>query len=595
MSSSGKAMRRLLFSALRRRGRHVWVLAGWSLVVAVPAYLSGRLVALAVDQGFLVHRPATGLMWLGLLAAGELVGAWAIRQGFRRMAAVIEPFRDELATLVVTGSIRRSTLPGAHADTGAVARLTRQVEIVRDAYASVLMVVQGFIVVTIGTIVGLFSLVPLALVLVVPPVTLALIIFVAALPRMAARQRAAILADERIGDGVGAIASGLRDVVACGGEDTVTTVVGRDIDAQAQTIVELARFTALRTLVVAIGGLLPLVLLLAGAGWLRSHGASTGAILGALTYVLQGVHPALQTLVASLGETGLWLLVTLRRILEATETAQGHVTADSVDTQISGRGDLSIRRLTFAYSDTAEPVVRNLDLSLPEGDHLAVVGPSGAGKSTVANLIAGVLEPQMGEVRIGGTVVSRWNVCALATQRVLIPQEAYVFNATLRENLTYLRPDAEPAALEQAVDALGVNRLVERLGGYEAEVRPAALSAGERQLITLVRAYLSPARLVLLDEATCHLDPDAEARIEQAFVRRPSTLVVIAHRISSALRARRILILDGGQATLGTHEELLAASAVYRDLVGQWNWSDKDPASMGHGPATESPVSALTG
>src|SRR5205823_5893285 len=137
-------------------------------------------------------------------------------------------------------------------------------------------------------------------------------------------------------------------------------------------------------------------------------------------------------------------------------------------------------------------------------------------------------------------------------------------------NLAYLAPDLPDAALDRAVDKLGARRLVERIGGYDAELAPASLSAGERQLLSLVRAYVAPARVVLLDEAACHLAPAAEERAERAFARRGGTLVVVAHRISSALRARRILVLGGAEAVAGTHEELLAASPLYRDLVGCW-------------------------
>src|SRR5439155_12445831 len=94
--------------------------------------------------------------------------------------------------------------------------------------------------------------------------------------------------------------------------------------------------------------------------------------------------------------------------------------------------------------------------------------------------------------------------------------------------------------------------------------------AGERQLIALVRAYLSPAPLVILDEATCHLDPTAERRAEEAFAARPGTVIVIAHRVSSALRARHVLVLDGTHAMAGDHPTLLAASPLYRDLLGHW-------------------------
>jgi ATP-binding cassette, subfamily C, bacterial len=154
---------------------------------------------------------------------------------------------------------------------------------------------------------------------------------------------------------------------------------------------------------------------------------------------------------------------------------------------------------------------------------------------------------------------------------VLIPQEAYVFTGTVWENLSYLRPAATAAEIGAAAGALGAEPLLVRLGGLGAQLRPAELSAGERQLVALVRAYLSAAPVVVLDEATCHLDPAAERRAEEGFAARPGTLVVIAHRISSALRARRILVLDGSHATVGDHATLLAtASPLYRELLGHW-------------------------
>lgn len=215
-------------------------------------------------------------------------------------------------------------------------------------------------------------------------------------------------------------------------------------------------------------------------------------------------------------------------------------------------------------------MIRDLDLLLPDGDHLAVVGPSGVGKSTLAGVIAGLLDPQAGRVLLGGVELRGWGSQDLAQHRVLIPQEAYVFAGTVEENLTYLRDDSTLAEIDEALDAVGARELVERLGGCRADLDPATLSAGERQLVTLARAYLSPARLVILDEATCHLDPVADSRVERAFAQRPGTLVVIAHRISSALHARKVLVLDGDRALLGTHQELLTCSALYRDLVGHW-------------------------
>lgn len=571
------AMRRLLRSSVRGRGPQMRRLTAWSLLQALPAFLSGLLVARAIDDGFLVDRTMTGFGWLGLLALSVLAGGWATRQTFLRLAEVVEPFRDELITRTVRGALRRSTATAATAENAGVARLTQQVEIAREAYASVLLVVQGFIVTAIGALLGLLTLAPVVLVLVLPPLVLGLALFALALPGMAARQRASILADERIAESAGTVVNGIRDVAACGAEAQASTMVGEHIDAQARAIRELARFTALRTVAVAVGGLLPILLILAAGTWLRQHGASTGAILGALTYVAQGVHPALQTLVRGLGNTGLWLFVALARIVEETETpAPTRPTKRPRPADPRGH-DTVLRDVTFSYGRTSEPVLNGLDLTICEGDHLAVVGPSGAGKSTLAGLIAGLLEPQHGTVLLGGVPVGALDAMTAARHRTLIPQEAYVFTATLRENLAYLSPNAPDAIIDAAVNRLGARALVKRLGGLSADLDPHALSAGERQLLTLVRSYISPARLVILDEATCHLDPAAEARVERAFADRDGSLLVIAHRISSALRARHVLLLDAGHALQGSHDDLLLRSALYRDLFGHWSNPPRQP------------------
>jgi len=379
------------------------------------------------------------------------------------------------------------------------------------------------------------------------------------------RVRASLQADEELATAAGMTFGGVRDITATGAEEFSEKLVGQPIEAQASAERALAKVAALRTLCFAVGGWAPLLILLAAGPWLVNHGVSTGTLLGGLTYVLIGLQPALSTVMGALGDSGLRYVVTLGRILdtEAPVVPQRPM-ADCNGYQVK------LRDLTFAYGPKAEPVLENLDLTIAEGDHLAVVGPSGIGKSTLAGLMCGMLAPTSGRILLGGVPPSELSTDWLAQTRVLIPQEAYVFSGTVMENLNYLLPDATVPEVCQAVGAIGAGALVDRIGGLEAHVRPAELSAGERQLIALARAYLSPAPLVVLDEATCFLDPEAERRAEEAFAARGGTLIVIAHRISSALRARRILVLDGNKAAIGNHTTLLRTSPLYRELLGHW-------------------------
>ncbi|HEY8374439.1 MAG TPA: ABC transporter ATP-binding protein, partial [Pseudonocardiaceae bacterium] len=408
----------LLLSSLRLRRRELARLVGWSLLEAGPTLLSGLLLARAVDDGFLAGRTGLGLAWLGALAVTAVLGAWATRQASLQLASVVEPFRDELVHMTVRGALHRSTAVGENPDTAGVARMTHQVEVVREAYASMIMVVQAVLVSTVSALIGLLALVPMALVLVLPPLLLGVVIFLVALRATAARQRDAILAEEDIARATSAMTDGLRDVVACGAERRVAAAVGRHVETQARAVRDVARMTAVRSVSVGVGGWGPLVVVLLASPWLVDNGATAGAVLGVITYVMQGLLPALQTLVDGMGESGLWLAVTLHRIVEAATPAgvvppgrsglarnrrAGRVRARLLRRVYhpAGAVDLELRGVTFGYGRRAEPVVDHLDLRIPAGDHLAVVGPSGVGKSTLAGLLTGVLRPQEGQVLLG--------------------------------------------------------------------------------------------------------------------------------------------------------------------------------------------------
>jgi ATP-binding cassette subfamily C protein len=560
---------RFLVRFVRRRPRELARLTWWSLIEAVPAVLSGQVIARAVDRGFLAGRPTTGLAWLGLLAAAVVLGSMGTRNTYRCLADLAEPLRDDLVKHVVGGALRGIAATGGSADRSAVARLTHQVEIVRDTFAGLVMTVRGFLFAVAGALLGLASLAPAVALAVAVPMLSGLALFAATLPAMVARQRAYVSADEQLADRTGAAFAGLRDVVACGAEGRIDDQVATPVDGQAGAERAVVRMIAVRGLSLVLGGWLPVIIVLLATPWLVRGGLTAGAVLGALTYLLHGVQPALNTLVSGLGGGGVRLAVTLERILQGSGPEP--IPERGAPATRPAGSDVTLRGVTFSYGRRAEPVVSDLDLDIGDGDHLAIVGPSGIGKSTLVGLLAGTLQPQSGEVRLGGAPTAGLDMRTLARHRVLIPQEAYLFSGTLLDNLRYLCPEATDRDVDRAVDVVGLRSLVRQLGGYHARVAPDLLSAGERQLVALARAYLSPATLVLLDEATCHLDAAGEARAEQAFADRPGALVVVAHRVSSALRARRILLMDGTAATLGTDQSLRITAPLYRDLVGHWN------------------------
>ncbi|MFD0419481.1 ATP-binding cassette domain-containing protein [Streptomyces sp. NPDC127108] len=607
---------------LRERRWVVAQIAFWSVLETGQTFLTGYALARALDDGFLAGRGAVGLGWLLAAAGGVLVAAYGTGKVFRAVARLVEPMRDALVRHVVARGIEE-------ADSAAVSRLTQQVETARDTFAGLVMVSRSFVFTAVGALIGLCTLAPLLVLVVAPPLVAGVGLFILTLRPLARRQEDYLAADEAIATELGAVCPGLRDVTAAGAEEPTAAAVEDRLTTEYETSRTLARWSVVRIASLALGGQLPIVLLLATGPWLLSHDVTAGELVGALTYVTQALLPALHNLVHGLGSAGTRLVVILRRLVpegtgepggalpppeagaeagagagveagveagaepettgpSLTKTPTGP-TGPTGPTEPIGPTDLTsstdltsltppptpppalhLTSVTFAYGPHAEPVIRDLDLVLPRGGHLAVVGPSGVGKSTLAGLVAGMLAPGSGSVRVAGRDARDGRAVA---RRVLIPQEAYVFGGTLGENLRYLRQDPVPdAELLDAAHAVGLGPLAERVGGLGARLDPAALSAGERQLIALTRAYVAHAELAVLDEATCHLDPEAESRAERAFAARPGgTLVVVAHRISSARRADRVLVLDGPRTDCGRHGELLKRSELYRDLAGNWN------------------------
>lgn len=568
---------------LRARTGVVLRLAGWSLLEFVQTFLGGFGVARALDHGFLAGRPLTGLLWLAVAAVAVLPAQLATRGVFGRLADLVEPLRDGLVRRAVSRALTGALAHPAGTTARSLSQVTHQSEIARDGWAGLVLTLRSFVFTVAGAVVGLLALEPRLLLLVLPPLVLGAALFLATLVPMAARQRDYLTADEAYAAHAGRTAADLRDIAAAGAADRTVAESEALAEDQVRAARSLARWSGVRVVALAVCGRFPPLLLLLGAPWLLRDGLTPGALVGALTYLTQALAPAVQALMTMLSTVGGRLLVVLDRFTDAPPPP-AEDEADDRRPLPRGRAPVAeLRAVTFAYGPAAHPVLDRLSLTVAPGEHLAVVGPSGSGKSTLAAVLAGVEAPTGGAVRWHGRPVRAADATSV---RVLLPQHAYVFTGSLRDNLRYLRPGASDRDLAATADALGLDPLLTRLGSLDALLEPDRLSQGERQLIALGRAHVAAPPLLVLDEATSRLDPAAETRAELAFAALPGALVVVAHRLSSARRADRILVMDGPRTRCGTSAELLRTSELYRDLAGLWAPDDihDGPVAVDHEP-----------
>ena len=230
----------------------------------------------------------------------------------------------------------------------------------------------------------------------------------------------------------------------------------------------------------------------------------------------------------------------------------------------SSGASVALEDVSFSY-EADRPVLQGVSFRVDPGTMTAIVGPSGCGKTTIARLIARFYDVDAGRVLVGGGDVRDWETADLMAQLSLVFQDVYLFDDTLEANVRVGNPDATRADIEEAARLSGVDEIVERLPlGWDTPVGEAgrALSGGERQRVSIARALLKAAPVVLFDEATSALDPENESRVTDAMaaLRRDATLIVIAHKLDTITAADQIVVLSetGRVAQIGTHEQLYA-------------------------------------
>ncbi len=562
-----------------RIGRHLLRPAIWAFVVTLVATVARLLGPIVVGKGIddgitagdknvITVAASVYLGLLGVQYVSQRVSQYAV-------ATVGEQFLLRLRSQVFSHLTRLDMPFYDNAKTGVlVSRMTADIESITEFVNEGAVLALTNVMTTVGVAVAMMVLdtqLALAVFVVIGVVILISVLF----------QRTVSSAYDRVRESIGRVLASLQEGLT--GVRVVQAFTQEGAQAANFGRVNERYFAANMTAARAISWYFPAinflrtvgiaVVLYLGGTRVISGDLSFGVLVAFLLYLNWFFEPIINLAnVYNLFQASLAALAKLFELLDAKPRVVEAANPESLPDAVAGV--LALDDVSFGYVD--DLVLEEFSLAVPAGQRLAVVGETGAGKSTVAKLLMRFYDPGRGRVTIDGHDLRNLSFASRARAIALIPQDGFLFDGSLRDNLRYARPEADDRAIWDVCRAMGIDGWFRSLpDGLATEVRErgSRFSAGERQLVALGRAFLADPAVVVLDEATSNLDPETEVQVEGALrvVLAGRTAVVIAHRLRSAERADRVVMVDRGRIIAdGTHDELAASSPAYQALVEVW-------------------------
>jgi ATP-binding cassette subfamily B protein len=578
-SEADDAGQNLTLRALIFRHWHLGVLA-LVLVTIVSIFNQAGpwLIDYAINHGMTGHTSATVVIVCGL-AFIVAVGITAVAQRSQarvtgRLAARV---MNDLRVRVFTHLQRLGLDFYTEEKAGVImTRMTSDIEnlqqLLQDGLAQLAVQLLTMIVITVVLFTLSVKLTLITLVLIVPILIVSSLWF----------RAASATGYDRVRDGIAGVLGDLSEslhgvrTVAAYNRFRWNIIAHRNVVGQYR---DANNFTAWIAAVygpgtTTLGYLSQAGLLAIGGHMVLRHELSIGALVAFFLYLNRFFAP-IQLLVQQYNtfQQGQSSIIKLRGLFRTDSATPERPEAIELPPIV---GEIRFDHVDFAYSAGATPVLKDVNLTIAPGETVAFVGKTGAGKSTMAKLITRFYDPSAGAVAIDGHDLRDVTIQSLRRQLGVVPQEPFLFAGTLRYNIAFARPDADDEEVWAAVDAVGLHEVVERMpDGLDTIVheRGQSLSSGERQLIALARAFHAQPRVLVLDEATSNLDLLSESKIEAALdvLLEARTAVLIAHRLTTAMKADRIVVVDAGAIIeVGSHDELVARGGRYAEMYATW-------------------------